>query len=291
MNHLFCLGMGYTARRLAQRLQAEGWRVTGSCRTRDKAQSLRREGFTPLLFDSDRPIETLSAHLSGVTHILTSVPPEEAGCPIAGLYGGEIAQHARGIVWVGYLSSTGIYGDRAGKTVDEDTPPAPTTHRGRYRLKAERQWLGLYRSCRLAVHIFRLAGLYGPGRNALEQVRAGRARRIVKPGQVFNRIHIDDVVGILKSSIDQPKPVATYNLCDDEPCPPQDVIAHASRLLGRDPPPDIAFDTALLSPMAASFYAENKRVANNRIKSELGYRLRYRTYREGLIALLDHADR
>ncbi|MEG9884348.1 MAG: SDR family oxidoreductase [Hyphomicrobiales bacterium] len=291
MNRLFCFGMGYTARRLAQRLRAEGWRVTGSCRTRDKAQSLRREDFTPLLLDTDRPIKTLSGHLSGVTHILVSVPPEGVGCPIVRLYGAEIAHYARRIAWVGYLSSTGIYGDHAGKKVDEDTPPVPTTQRGRRRLKAERQWLGLYRNCGLAVHIFRLAGLYGPGRNALERVRAGSARRIVKPGQMFNRIHIDDVVGILKSSIDRPRPGAIYNLCDDEPGPPQDVIAYAARLLGRDPPPDIAFDTAELSPMAASFYAENKHVANSRIKSELGYRLRYRTYREGLVALLDHTDR
>ncbi|MEM9755633.1 MAG: NAD-dependent epimerase/dehydratase family protein, partial [Pseudomonadota bacterium] len=178
------------------------------------------------------------------------------------------------------------YGDHAGAWVDETTPLTPATERGRARIAAEAEWMALHRDHGLPVHIFRLAGIYGPGRGPFAKVRRGTARRIIKPGQVFSRTHVEDIVQVLRASIARPNPGAAYNVCDDDPAPPQDVIAHAADLLGLDPPPEVAFEDADLSPMAASFYAESKRVSNARIKSELGVRLRYPDYRAGLAALL-----
>jgi nucleoside-diphosphate-sugar epimerase len=208
------------------------------------------------------------------------VPPDEAGDPVLGRHAGDLAQLAPD--WVGYLSTTGVYGDRAGGWVDETAALAPVGERGRRRIAAEAGWHALG----LKLHVFRLAGIYGPGRSALDTVRAGTARRIVKPGQWFSRIHVEDLAAVLAASIARPNPGAVYNVCDDEPAPPQDVIEHACRLLGRAPPPAIPFDQAVLSPMARSFYDESKRVSNARIKTELGVRLRYPDYRAGLAALL-----
>jgi nucleoside-diphosphate-sugar epimerase len=183
--------------------------------------------------------------------------------------------------WVGYLSTTGVYGDRAGGWVDEASALTPAGERGRRRVAAEAGW----RALGLPLHIFRLAGIYGPGRSALDSVRAGKAQRIDKPGQVFSRIHVDDIAAVLDASIARPYPGAIYNVCDDDPAPPQDVIAYACALLGRAPPPLVPFDQAALSPMARSFYGESKRVSNRRIKDELGVRLRFPDYRAGLDAL------
>ncbi|MCZ6764549.1 MAG: NAD-dependent epimerase/dehydratase family protein, partial [Alphaproteobacteria bacterium] len=187
-------------------------------------------------------------------------------------------------------STTGVYGDRAGDWVDETSPLKPTGARGRARVKAEAAWREAGDAHGLPVHIFRLAGIYGPGRNALETVRAGTARRVVKPGQLFARIHVDDIVSVLRASIDRPRPGAIYNVCDDEPAPAQDVVAYACRLLGVMPPPEEPFEKAVasgsLSDMAQSFYADNRRVANRLIKEELGVRLAYPSYREGLDALV-----
>jgi nucleoside-diphosphate-sugar epimerase len=184
--------------------------------------------------------------------------------------------------WASYLSTTGVYGDRHGDWVDETSPLAPTTERGHRRLTAETQW----QSLGLPMHIFRLAGIYGPGRNQLVSILDGSAKRIVKPGQIFSRIHVEDIAGVLAASIARPNPGQAYNVCDDEPCPPQEVVAFAAALLKRAAPPEIAFADADLSPMAKSFYAESKRVSNQRMKEELGYKLLYPTYREGLTALL-----
>ncbi|MEJ0072191.1 MAG: SDR family oxidoreductase [Pseudomonadota bacterium] len=277
-NHLFCFGLGFSGLALATRLRAQGWRVSGTTRSPDKAQALTARGIPTRAFARGRPLDPRD--LAAATHILSTVPPDDDGDPVLDAHGAALARLRPD--WVGYLSTTGVYGDRAGGWVDEDAELAPVGARGRRRVAAEAGW----RALGLPLHIFRLAGIYGPGRNALDTVRAGRAQRIVKPGQVFSRIHVDDIVAVLEASIAQPRAGAIYNVCDDDPAPPQDVIAHACRLLGRAPPPEIAFEQAELSSMARSFYDESKRVSNRRIKTELGVRLRYPDYRAGLAALL-----
>lgn len=276
MPHLLCIGFGYSARALARRLEPRGWQVTGTSRAPDDSKLLAFNGSAPLR----------ASVFDGISHVLVSAPPGEQGDPVLLCHAADFANRAAQFAWVGYLSTTGVYGDRQGDWVDEDSPLTPSTDRGRRRLDAENAWLGLYVTSGLPVHIFRLAGIYGPGRNQLESIKDGSARRIVKPGQVFSRIHVDDIAGVLEASIARPSPGRACNVCDDEPCPPQDVIVHAARLLGQPPPPEIAFEDADLSPMARSFYAESKRVSNRRIKEELGYRLLFPTYREGLKSLL-----
>jgi nucleoside-diphosphate-sugar epimerase len=237
-------------------------------------------------FDRAAPLADPGAALAGTTHVLSSVPPDAAGDPVLDAHADAIAALTT-LQWAGYLSTTGVYGDRDGGWVDESSDRAPTTGRGERRVEAEDRWLDLWRGSGVPVHLFRLAGIYGPGRNAIETVRTGRARRVVKPGQVFSRIHRDDIVQTLRASMERPNPGAAYNLCDDEAAPPQDVIAYACDLLGVPAPPEIAFEDAALSPMARSFFRDNKRVANTRIKQELGVRLAWPNYREGLTALLE----
>jgi nucleoside-diphosphate-sugar epimerase len=277
-NHLFCFGLGYSGLALALRLRERGWRVSGTTRAADKAAALTARGIPTRALARDQPLDPAS--FADASHILSTVPPDDAGDSVLDAHGGDLARLRPD--WVGYLSTTGVYGDRAGGWVDEDSALNPVGARGRRRVAAEAGWAALG----LPLHIFRLAGIYGPGRSALDTVRAGRAQRIVKPGQVFSRIHVDDIARVLEASIARPRAGAIYNVCDDDPAPPQDVIAHACALLGRAPPPEIAFDAAALSPMARSFYDESKRVRNQRIKTELGVRLRYPDYRAGLAALL-----
>lgn len=287
MNHLLCFGMGYCARALATRLSADSWRITATFRAPEDQLALDSEGISTVQFDGSAPIADDA--LEGVTHILSSIAPGETGDPVLASCGGQLARRAEQFQWVGYLSTTGVYGDRGGGWVDETSDLTPTTRRGERRLAAENAWLALYRQHALPLHIFRLAGIYGPGpgRNQLDAIRNGTARRIVKPDQVFSRIHVDDIAGVLAASIGRPDSGAVYNVCDDEASPPQDVVTHAAHLLGIEPPPEIDFETAELSPMARSFYAESKRVSNQRMKTNLGYELIYPTYREGLKALLD----
>jgi len=280
--HLFCFGLGYSAGFLARNLQAQGWRVSGTCRSAEKAAKLRDQGIAAHLFDRGRPLDDAAAALRGVTHLLSSVPPDEAGDPVLDLHRDVIDTVAPKLAWIGYLSTTGVYGDRAGGWVDEDSALTPSGERGRRRVAAERAWLGL----RPPAHLFRLAGIYGPGSSALDTVREGRAKRVVKPGQVFSRIHVEDIVQVLEASMARPSPGTAYNVCDDDPAPPAEVIAHACALLGVAPPPEVPFAEANLSPMARSFYDDNKRVDNTRIKRALGVTLRYPSYRAGLQAIL-----
>lgn len=287
MSHLFCFGMGYSAHALGRRLATRGWRITGTSRTIEGVRALAREGYNGVLFDGTAPIEDFAGVFNSASHVLSSVPPDENGDPVIRVHGDDLARMAPNVAWAGYLSTTGVYGDRGGQWVDEWTVPEPTTERGKRRRDAEEAWLKLAATTDFPVHIFRLAGIYGPRRNQLVQVREGRARRIIRNGQVFSRIHVEDIAGVLEASIAAPAPTTVYNVCDDEPAPPQDVIAYAARLCGSEMPPEVAFEDAELSPMARSFYAENKRVSNERIKRDLGYVLRYPTYREGLASLVE----
>lgn len=274
MSTLLSLGHGYSAQALARRLIPQGWHVIGTTRSATRAEALHAEGVTPLLWPGD-----LGPALAQATHILASAAPEAAGDPFLQAVPAIVTAPA---VWVGYLSTTGVYGDHKGAWVDETTPLTPVSDRGRQRVLAEGQWL----ATGLPVHVFRLAGIYGPGRGPFEKVRDGTARRIIKPGQIFSRIHVDDIALVLEASIRHPNPGAAYNVCDDNPAPPEDVLAHAAHLLGLPNPPAIPFDQAEMSPMARSFYGESKRTRNDRIKDELGVTLLYPDYPQGLAALL-----
>lgn len=280
MSTLLSLGHGYSARALARRLVPQGWRIIGTTRNPAKADQFRREGVEPLLWPGD-----LDWVLEEATHILCSAAPDAKGDPFLQAVP-EIAKSKAG--WVGYLSTTGVYGDHEGGWVDETTPLTPQSARGRQRVLAEGQWL----ATGLPVHIFRLAGIYGPGRGPFEKVRDGTARRIIKPGQVFSRIHVDDIAQVLEASIRHPNPGAVYNVCDDNPCPPQEVIGYAAQLLGMPEPPAVPFEEVAptMTPMALGFYSESKKVRNDRIKDELGVKLLYPDYPQGLAALLAGGD-
>lgn len=273
---LLTLGHGYSAQALAARLIPQGWRVIGTTRSAEKAERLRAQGVEPLIW----PGTDLAPAVAQATHILGSIAPDAAGDPVLVAHAGLFAQ-ARPL-WAGYLSTTGVYGDHAGGWVDEDTPLTPGTQRGHQRVMAEAQWQALG----LPLHIFRLAGIYGPGRGPFRKVLDGTAQRILKEGQFFSRIHVDDIARVLEASILRPDPGAIYNVCDDDPCPPADVLAHAADLLGLPVPPAVRIEDADMTPMARSFYAESKRVRNDRMKALLGVALQYPTYREGLAALL-----
>lgn len=276
-------GMGYTARALVEAWPDDWPRdFVVTTRSREKAEALKCEGFAARVFPGD----DLGAEVAQATHILATAGPAEGHDPVLAELRDSFAETAPHLDWVGYLSTTGVYGDHDGGWVDENTPLTPSTARGRARLGAEEEWQALHRDHGLPLHVFRLAGIYGPGRGPFEKVRNGTARRIVKPGQVFSRIHVEDIARVLIASMRRPNPGAVYNVCDDDPAPPQDVIAHAAELLGLPVPPEVPFEEAELSPMARSFYAESKRVRNDRIKSELGVRLRYPDYRAGLAQLL-----
>lgn len=278
MDHLFCFGLGYCAEVLARRWLAAGFRVSGTVREAAQRDRLAAWGIESHFFDGRAPLD--SGMLAGVTHILVSAPPDADGDPLLRVAGTALAG-AAGLRWVGYLSSTGVYGDWGGALVDEDSPLRAASSRAQARARAERDWL----ATGLPVDLFRLAGIYGPGRNALKELRAGRARRIYKDGQKFGRIHVEDIATVLAAAAARGTAGRIYNVSDDEPAPPDEVIAYAAGLLGVDPGPRIAFEQAALSPMAASFWADNRRVANRRMKEELAVRLAFPTYREGLSAL------
>lgn len=287
-SRLFCFGFGYSAEALAKRCLARGWSVAGTAQSPEKAEKIRASGIESFVFGDGRPLDDFAAALDGATHLLISAPPDRAGDPVLNAHGKDIGG-LKNRAWVGYLSTTGVYGDTGGGAVDENSPLVPTSARSRQRADAEAAWLRLHRDSDVPVHIFRLAGIYGPGRSALDQVRNGSARRIDRPGHLFSRIHVDDIANVLRASIARPDPGAVYNVCDDEPAAPADVTAEACRLLGVAPPPLVPFDEAAkdMSEMAKSFWRDNRRVANGRIKRDLGVRLRYPDYRAGLKAVLD----
>jgi nucleoside-diphosphate-sugar epimerase len=279
---LFCFGLGYSALALAETLLAEGWGVAGTCRAAEKQADFARRSIEALLFESDRPLA--ESAFEGVTHVLQSIPPGAEGDPVLAMHGAMLARR-RQIRWFGYLSTTGVYGDRGGDWVEEHDDLQPTGERGRRRVAAEVGWSRLLYAEGLPLHVFRLAGIYGPGRSALDSLRAGTAKRVIKPGQVFSRIHVADIVQVLHASMARPNAGAVYNVCDDDPAPPWEVVEYAAELLGIPAPPAVPFEQAELSDMARSFYDDNKRVRNERIKRELGVQLMYPSYREGLRAL------
>jgi len=279
-NTLLSFGHGYSARALARLLVPQGWRVIGTTRNAARAEELCVEGVEPLIW----PGADMRSALAEASHLLISTAPDETGDPVLNALQNEIA-NAASFEWIGYLSTTGVYGDHQGDWVDETTPLDPATKRGRYRVNAEVQW----QKQALTLHIFRLAGIYGPGRGPFSKLQNGTARRIVKPGQVFSRTHVDDIAQTLAASIKQPNPGAIYNICDDDPAPPQDVIAYAAELLGLPVPIAEDFATTSMSAMARSFYGESKKVRNDRIKDELGVKPIYPDYRAGLRALLDQS--
>jgi nucleoside-diphosphate-sugar epimerase len=282
---LFAFGYGETAAALVRRLNAFGGAAAGTCRDRAKADAMRAQGVEAFVFAPPAFVLEPGA-LDGATHLLASIPPGD---------GDPALRHARKAIldcttlqWIGYLSTTGVYGDHGGGWVDETTPIAPATERARARAAAEAGWLALGREAGVATHVFRLPGIYGPGRSALDQVRAGTARRIDAGGQVFSRIHVEDIALTLQASIARPRAGAIYNVADDEPSPQSDVVVFACELLRQPVPPLVPLAEALptLSPMARSFYGESRRAANGLIKRELGVRLAFPTYREGLRAIL-----
>jgi len=271
MKHLLCFGFGFTAEHLAKILPRDKWRISGTARTVDGVGHMASVGVNGFEFDR------LDEIPRDVTHILCSIPPNEQGCPAALKFHSQLQRPCK---WTAYLSTTGVYGNHDGGWVNEETPLTPSSARARRRVLAEQQWQ------EFGAHIFRLPGIYGPGRSQLDSVRDGTARRITKPNQIFSRIHVEDIASILAASIAEPNTGRVYNVADDEPCPPQDVVAYAAQLLGVAPPPEIKFEEANLSPMAKSFYDDSKRVSNARIKTELGVILKYPNYRVGLKALL-----
>jgi hypothetical protein len=278
VKHILCFGFGFSAQALTRLLRDEGSsaKISATSRSDEGLNAIRAQGVNAVLFGPGFQIP------DDVTHVLVSAPPSESGDPVLQVCGEELCVRASSLEWVGYLSTTGVYGDHQGAWVDEETALTPNTERGRKRVAAEAAWLDLHLRCGLRVHIFRLAGIYGPGRNVLENLRDGSAKRTIKPGQVFSRIHVNDIAGIVRASMTRPNPGRAYNVADDEPCPPQDVVTYGAELLGMAPPPETQFDDAKLSPMAASFFADSKRVRNDRVKNELGYVFKFPNFRVGL---------
>ena len=275
---LLSLGHGYSAQALEDRLLPQGWTIIGTTRSPEKAVAMQARGVTPLIWPgSDLP-------LAQATHLLSSVAPGN-GDPVLAAHGAALAE-ARHLKWVGYLSTVGVYGDQQGGWVDETTPPNAVSARAQARVTAEQGWQQVCDRAGLRLHIFRLAGIYGPGRGPFEKLRSGRAQMVIKPGQYFSRIHYDDIGQALECAIQSDQPSRVWNLCDDAPAPPQDVLRHAAALLHMDPPPDVPFEDADLSPMARSFYADSKRVKNDRIKRDLGLDLIHPDYQTGLAAIL-----
>lgn len=268
---LFAFGFGYVAAELARKLASEGWTCAGTVRSAGSAQPLAAQRFTPHLWPGADIVPPAGAAW------LISVPPDDKGCPVFRSFG-NLAQTAS---WIGYLSTTGVYGDLAGGWAFEETPLNPQSREAANRATAEAQWIAL------GARLFRLPGIYGPGRSAIERVKEPGARRIVKPGQLFSRAHVADISSALHLSINSPASGA-FNICDDEPAPADDVLTYAAELLAIAPPPAVKFEDANLSPMAQRFYAECKRVSNARAKAALGWRPKFPTYREGLRDCLAH---
>ena len=288
MPHLFIFGFGFTARALADVVDPSAFHISATSRSPDGAAAITKSGHQGFVFSgADQPGSDLKHALSSATHILSSVPPGTTHDPVLEELSETIADAAN-LKWLGYLSTIGVYGDHQGEWIDEAMPATPQSERSKRRLVAEQAWQALAQKCGVPLSIFRLAGIYGPGRSAIDRIRAGSARCIIKPGQVFNRIHVSDAARVIAASLDAPEKDGVYNLTDDLPAPPQDIITYAADLLKAPPPPQVSLEDANLSAMAESFYSENKRVRNQRIKDDLGITLQFPTYKHGLKAIAKH---
>lgn len=289
-DHFFIFGAGYSARAFAREAIAAGNRVSGTTRSADKLAGLSTLGVEPLIFDGQTLSREAAEALGAATHLVVSVAPDETGDPVLRAANDAIRASMPHLRWIGYLSTVGVYGDHDGGWVDEDAECRPVSKRSIARLAAENAWRTLARDLARPLAILRLSGIYGPGRNAFVNLADGKAKRIVKPGQVFNRIHVDDIAGAL-AVLAEREADGIVNVTDDEPAPPQDVVAYAAQLMGVDAPPEMPFDAANMTPMARSFYGENKRVSNAKLKAA-GYAFRFPTYRHALGAMWrDHTWR
>ncbi|MDT3380320.1 SDR family oxidoreductase [Labrys neptuniae] len=285
--NLLIFGLGYTASHFAARYGERFAAVTGTFRSTAPHEKLPDlPGVARLAYDGLAGSPAAEAAIAEATHILTSIAPDDGGDPVLRHFDRALRQAPK-LQWIGYLSTVGVYGDAGGAWIDETAPLRPTMARNAMRVDVEKEWLELGRGKDVPVQLFRLAGIYGPGRNAVVNLKRGTARRIVKPGQVFNRIHVEDIAGAVAAGIEKPGAGPAFNVTDNEPAPPQDVVTYAAELLGVTPPAEIAYDEAQMTPMARSFYGENKRVSNRRVREDLGYMLRYPTYREGIRACFD----
>lgn len=283
---LLIFGTGYSAQYLIDAMRPfEMGRVIGTTRSPEKAEVLQNKRVVARLFPGEAD---LARDIAEVSHVLISAGPQDGRDPVLAELRDAFVAAATRLTWVGYLSTTGVYGDHQGAWVDETSPLTPATKRGAARVATEAEWQSLHKENGLPLHIFRLPGIYGPGRGPFAKVLSGTARRIIKKGQVFSRIHVEDIAQTLLASMHAPNPGAIYNVCDDEPAPPEDVIGHAAELLQMPLPPAIPFEEAEMTPMARSFYAESKKVSNRRIKQELGIKLLYPDYRSGLRAILEN---
>lgn len=284
--NVFFFGLGYSSLASARAIHADidgDVGIAGTTRSADGAEQLADTRYRVHLFDGDRPGPTLADDLRKATHVVVSAPPDEAGDAVLRHHRDDLAK-APNLEWIGYYSTVGVYGDFAGAWVDEDAETRPVNQRSKMRVMVEQQWRDYAAERGVPLAIFRLAGIYGPGRSTFDKLRAGDARRIVKPGQVFNRIHVEDI-GRITAFAAQARLAGTFNVADDEPAPPQDLVTHAAGMIGMAPPAEVAFATAEMSPMARSFYSDNKRVSNARIKRALGIELIYPNYRAGLAAI------
>lgn len=285
MTSLFCFGLGYSAEALARRVHPLGWRIAGTARTLEGTARIATLGYEAHLFDGMSPAPTIPDALARATHVLVSAGPDGDGDPTLRFHRDDLAR-APQLGWIGYLSTIGVYGNTDGAWVDETTPPNPGSERAARRVAAEEAWRAFAKSEGKRIQIFRLGGIYGPGRSAINDLRAGKARRIVKPGQVFNRIHVEDIATVLLAAASGAGSHVVYNVTDGVPSPSQDMVEHAAHLLEMTPPPPISVEEAALSPMGKSFYAENRRVSNERLQDDLGITLAFPSYREGLAQIL-----
>lgn len=287
-SRFFILGAGYSAKAFAATRSDPSTTIAGTTRSPEKFYALRRVGIEPLLFDGQAFSPELLSSLRQTTHLIVSISPEEGGDPVIDLVQGDLTKFAPQLRWIGYLSTVGVYGNYDGGWVDEASECRPVSKRSQLRLEAENQWLALGQQAGVPVAVLRLSGIYGPGRNAFVNLRNGSAKRLIKPGQVFNRIHVADIAGALWHLADR-ELGGIFNVTDDLPAPPQDVVTYAAGIMGVEPPPEIPFASAQLSPMARSFYGENKRVSNAAMKGT-GYRFRYSDYHSAFDAMWAEGD-
>lgn len=281
--HLLALGCGYSARRLARAVQARGWKVSGTSQSTDGCKILNKLGINAWMFDGSSPLPDQA--FEGVTHILNSIPPCKCGDNSLLLHHDRL-KTSDTLVWVGIFSTTGVYGDANGEWIDEDFPPAPLTKANELRLVMEEDWLRFNIDSDVAVQIFRLPGIYGPHRSPFARLHAGQARCIIKKGQVFNRVHVDDIVSACLAGMDHPNAGPVFHIADGTPAASEDVLIYAVGLLGLPPPPSVPIEDAGLPPAAQHFYEECKRLDISKARRELGFTPKYSNYREGLKSIL-----